>query len=457
MKDLLGYIGLILLLVACGNSKSGNSPNLNIDKPTFADDIAPIIHANCTPCHSDENVAPFELITYSQIKNYGRLIKQVTQIKYMPPWPADPTYRHFVGEKVLTDDQLKAIANWVDQGMVSGDTSKVKFDPKVDLAIAEKPDMIVGFNRSYLIKGNNKDNFLVMKLPFELPNDTFIKRIEFVPGNTKAIHHMNGHLLNYEYQAKKNVLEGSRWENQETGMAMEIHKKLGLLNDDGSYPVMTPSVCNYLPGTEPVKMPASIGGYKVKRKAAFYLNDMHYGPQAIDQQDSSYFKIYFAPKAPLRPTGEFILGTLTTQGKAPTVPTLYVPANTTKLFTATWTLERDITLLNVTPHMHLIGKTFKAYAIKPNGDTIRIIHIPKWDFRWQYTYSFPSPLILPSGTKIIAEGLYDNTSSNPFNPNHPPKDIYEREGSMRTTDEMFQLICVFVPYQKGDENLVQGK
>jgi hypothetical protein len=50
------------------------------------------------------------------------------------------------------------------------------------------------------------------------------------------------------------------------------------------------------------------------------------------------------------------------------------------------------------------------------------------------------------------EGVYDNTSQNPNNPFSPPQEIRERNGSMKTTDEMFQLIVTYVPYQKGDEN-----
>jgi len=50
------------------------------------------------------------------------------------------------------------------------------------------------------------------------------------------------------------------------------------------------------------------------------------------------------------------------------------------------------------------------------------------------------------------EGVYDNTSSNhPNNPFSPPMQIADRDGSMKTTDEMFQLIITYVPYQKGDE------
>ena len=87
------------------------------------------------------------------------------------------------------------------------------------------------------------------------------------------------------------------------------------------------------------------------------------------------------------------------------------------------------------------------------NDTIKLISIPKWDFRWQYFYTYKHMLKIPSGSTIIAEATFDNTVNNPLNPFNPPRTISERNGSMRTTDEMFQLICTFVPYQSGDENI----
>jgi hypothetical protein len=62
-------------------------------------------------------------------------------------------------------------------------------------------------------------------------------------------------------------------------------------------------------------------------------------------------------------------------------------------------------------------------------------------------------LKLERGTKICVEALFDNTSNNPNNPNNPPKHIHGQTGSMRTTDEMLQLICSYVAYQQGDENI----
>jgi hypothetical protein len=102
--------------------------------------------------------------------------------------------------------------------------------------------------------------------------------------------------------------------------------------------------------------------------------------------------------------------------------------------------------------MHYIGKVFTAYAVTPDGDTIPLVHIPRWDFRWQEIYRFRHLIKIPRGSTLTIEATYDNTADNPFNPFSPPRPIFS-SGDMRSTDEMMTLMMVFLPYQDGDENI----
>ena len=106
--------------------------------------------------------------------------------------------------------------------------------------------------------------------------------------------------------------------------------------------------------------------------------------------------------------------------------------------------------------MHLLGKSIKSFAILPEGDTIPLISIPEWDFHWQYFYTFKKMIYIPEGSRICVEAWFDNTSDNPDNPFNPPQLVMERNGSMRTTDEMLQLIISYIPYREGDENIELG-
>jgi hypothetical protein len=442
VKSVFGILFGVILISAC--ARAPEPPK----QVTFAEHIAPIVHANCTQCHRDGEAGPFNLVTYNDFSRRGKLIKYMVGERLMPPWPADPSYSHFADEMVLTDDEITLITRWVDEGMLPGDTASLQ--PQLaqfkKLRFGE-PDLIIPVPK-VTIKGNNEDLFLVMKIPYEIPNDTFVRAIEFVAGNKRLVHHVNTHLLQYENGKKKNVYEGKVFVNQDQANSQTIHKELGILQDDGSYPRMTPSVSNYLPGAIHSFYPEAIGGYTLSKKGAFYLNDMHFGPSPIDTYDSSYYRVYFAAHPPKRPVSEFQMGTL---GISPVEPALVIPPNEVDTFHIKATMPNDISLISIVPHMHLIGKKFWAYAVKQNGDTIPLIRINNWDFRWQYFYKFPKLLKIPKGTTIYVEGIFDNTAENPNNPFSPPREIREREGSMRTTDEMFQLIVTYVPYQKGDE------
>ena len=438
---------LFTLILFIGGCRENMKTNHSL---SFASDIAPIIHKNCTKCHIKGEAGPFSLFTYGDVKSKAARIKFMVSNRLMPPWPADPTYRHFAGELVLSDEEVETIISWIDKGMSPGDTATLSSPEQIKSAlIAGKPDLIVKVP-PIPIKGNNEDLFLVMKIPFELTSDTFIRAIEYVPGNRRLVHHVNTHLVQFDKEKKKNIYDGIPFLNTEKATTMAVHKELGILQDDGSYPAMTPSVSNYLPGNLFSFYPKEIGGYKATKKSAFYLNDMHFGPSKINAVDSSYYKIWFSKVAPKRPVSEFQLGTL---GIAPVVPDLIIPADSIKTFHIHAVIPHDISLISVVPHMHLTGKKYQAYAVTAGGDTIPLIRINNWDFRWQYFYQFKTLLKIPRGSTIYVEGIFDNTALNPSNPFHPSREIRERNGSMKTTDEMFQLIITYVPYQAGDENL----
>ena len=418
---------------------------------TYSQHIAKIIYTHCTPCHRPGSAGTFDLLTYEDARNKDKSIELVTRAEYMPPYPADASYSHFLHEKTLSKEEINLISEWVSNGSPAGDTSKIPPPPAFNNAsLFGKPDLILHMKSAFIIEGNNRDHFMMMKIPFELPEDTFIRAIEIVPGNKKLVHHINAHLIQYEYDAKKDLNKGEMFVNTELMDKREAYRRLDLQNDDGSYPLLTPSVSNYLPGVEVTIYPEGIGGYKVKRKGVLLLDNIHYGPSPVDTSDSTTFNIFFSASAPVRPTAEFILGT---SGISKVEPPLVIMPNTVQTFKTHFTLSSDLSLLTVNPHMHLLGKSFLAYAIKPGGDTIPLIRIPVWDFRWQYFYTFNNILKLDKGTTIFVEGTFDNTVNNPLNPFDPPQIVAEREGSMRTTDEMFQFIVTYLPYKKGDEQI----
>ncbi|MFI5151072.1 MAG: cytochrome c [Bacteroidia bacterium] len=440
---------IFVFLTACGGSKQDK---LAVADPEFCKDIAPVIFKNCVPCHRKEGTGPFPLTTYTEISRKAKTINAVTRMHMMPPWPADTAYSHFVGERMLSAGDRELIRTWVEKGCKEGKAKDLPALPEFPGgSLYGKPDLVVRMKQPLLIKGDNTDRFLLMKFPYEIPHDTFIRFIEFVPGKKKLVHHVNGFLIQYfEPEKKKNVFEGEWVVNTQSMDYKEAYERMKLPNDDGSYPMLTPSAVNYLPGVEPPVYPPGVGGFRMKKKGTIFLKDIHYGPSARDEYDSSYFNVFYAAVPPKRQLLEFQMGTL---GKTPVVPPLQVPADSIKTFTTEYRLPEAWSVITINPHMHLLGKTFLAYALTPAGDTIHLIHIPQWDFHWQYFYTFRKMVKIPAGSLLRAVAVYDNTRNNPLNPFQPPRIVGERNGSMRTTDEMFQFIINYLPYREGDENL----
>jgi hypothetical protein len=455
LKKLSASFALLLLVFSCNNHSSEENNSTKNKTVTYADNIAGILFKNCTSCHRPMQAGPFNLLSYADAKRNANKIKFVTQTHYMPPWPADAAYTHFVDERILSANEIEQIKIWVDKGCIAGDTNKIKTPVFYDGSFFGKPDVVLKMQEAIPVKGNGTDHFYMIKVAYELKNDTFVRFIEFMPQQRKLVHHVNGHLISYEDAKKKTVFKGKSYYLDIPGGSADVYKMMGLLNDDGTYPMLTPNTVYYLPGYTPPVYPENIGGYLLKKRGAFFLKNMHYGPSAKDCVDSSTINIFYGPK-PVRPIQETQLGTF---GIAPTEPALAIPANTIKTFKSQWTTPADLSILSVNPHMHLLGKTFLAYAITPQEDTIRLIKINKWDFKWQYYYTFKHPVKIPVGSTLYAYGTYDNTDKNPYNPFHPPRDCKERNDfrSMGTTEEMFQFIFTYLPYRPGDEQIDLGK
>ncbi len=436
--------GVAMLLAACGNGDR--------ETVTFTEQVAPLLYKNCTGCHRPGGSAHFSLVTWEEAKKYAKANAYVTRQRIMPPWPADPHYTSFVGQRVLDEKDIEILERWAANGTPMGPEDKL---PKLpDYPIGSEtgtPDMRIPVP-PFRLPANSPDRFLLVKVPFELPNDTFAALIEFMPGRSNVVHHVNGDMVRYAYEQKKDVYAGGQFVDmaRDTVGLKQAYELLGLPNDDGSWPALQKSVVNYLPGVFGQRYPEGIGGYRLPRKGVFLLNDLHYGFTKKDEVfDSSYINIFFAKVPPQRPLQEFQLGTW---GVAPVEPNLVIEANTVKTVYSRYTIPADISILTVNPHMHLLGKRFKGYALTPAGDTIRLVSIPKWDFNWQYFYTFKKMVRVPAGSTIVAEGVYDNTRQNPNNPFSPPQEVSDKNGSMKATDEMFQFIISYLPYQPGDES-----
>ena len=289
------YLVFILILLFLSSCNSDNESKVVVDTPTWTKEIAPLIHTNCMPCHRPNGGGPFNFISYNDVVKRKKMVRYVTSIKYMPPWPADKEYSHFIDERGLNDSEIHLLKDWIDAGVPFGDSSILVEIPKYnEKSHLGEPDMVLTMSDSFLIPGENLDKFIMAKIPYEMEKDKYVKAIEFVPGNRKFVHHVNGHLVSYNDEKKEDVFEGNHildYYKEEEGF--DRFGGLSLANDDGSYPLLLENVSNYLPSVVPPIYPKGIGGFTMAKKGALLLNDLHYGPTPKDEWDQSSFNIFF--------------------------------------------------------------------------------------------------------------------------------------------------------------------
>ncbi|WP_423148566.1 cytochrome c [Rubrolithibacter danxiaensis] len=414
-------------------------------KVTFTKDIAPIIHTKCTPCHRRGEAAPFSLITYEDVAKRASFIKKVTQSGYMPPWKPDNHYNSYQNDRSLTPDQVNKIAKWVDAKMPKGpggkDEDKILSNYIPGTQYSRKPDLVLKTTKPFLVKGDNQERFVVFKIPFELAGEVPIEAIEFISNEKKIIHHAN---FGFYPVPDKSI---------------DIHNTVDHINltdeDRSQYRQYLPYkrqmtyYGGWIPGTSYESYPKDFGWVLPQR--GVLLLTIHYAPVGKDFEEISGVNIFYKNKPVTRKVNVISLGSAGIGEKQITPDFIIMPDSVSK-FQLKITTPQDQSLMYIWPHMHLLGKEFKSYAVTPAGDTIKLIHIPSWDFRWQEIYKFKKLVKIPKGSVLTIEGTYDNTSDNPNNPHNPPQMVFS-SNDMKSTDEMMTMIMIFMPYKEGDENI----
>jgi hypothetical protein len=117
-------------------------------------------------------------------------------------------------------------------------------------------------------------------------------------------------------------------------------------------------------------------------------------------------------------------------------------------------LNVDGELLEAYPHMHLRGKSMKLWAVYPSGEREDLLNVPRYDFNWQLTYEMAEPKSVPKGTIFRAEGTFNNSASNRFNPD-ATKEV--RWGDQSWEEMMVGFFQVAVPADTDPRTIVRRR
>lgn len=394
---------------------------------TYYQHIEPIIIKNCASCHKPGGIGPFSLQSYNEVSAKGNFIAHVTKTKYMPPWKADPTFQHFRNERLLKPEEIQLIQQWVKDGMPKGKKSKRKLDLVPSGELTGKPDLSVSMQKPFAIPDKSIEEFRFFSIPTNLKEDKYVSAIEFIPGNRRQVHHSR-------------IMTDTTNDIRSIDGMSELDPRVKQFQKT---PLVDEFLYGWVPGNDKIFFPPGSG--KLLHKDTDLILNMHYSPSSIAQEDQSTINFFFSDVEVDR-----IVQTLTLREVDIVNQPFYIFAETTPTFFINYRVPKDMSIISVLPHMHFIGKNFKATAETPTGESIPLIRINEWDFNWQMTYQYEKLLKIPAGSYIRVEAQYDNTSDNKANPFSPPRNIGYGWSS---TSEMCNLIIYYLDYKEGDEEI----
>jgi mono/diheme cytochrome c family protein len=391
--------------------------------PTFDKDIAPMVFKNCAVCHRPGEVAPFSLLTYGDVSKRAKQIARVTGDRLMPPWKAEPGFGEFANDRHLTPEQIALFQDWAEAGTPEGSSADLPPAPKfTDGWTLGEPDVVLEPDEDYELAAEGPDIYRCFVIPTKFTEDHYIGALEVRPGNRKVVHHVIVHFDTTGAARKLDALDPGPGYTAFGGVGFRSSGMIG----------------GWAPGILPSFLPEGIG--RLVPRDADLVVQVHYHRSGKPETDRTKVGLYFAR------------GTVDKKVRAwPVVDLgLRIPAGDSNYVAhASIKVPQDVTAYRVTPHMHLLGREMKVTATLPDGTVTPLVHVTNWDFNWQTSYVFKTPLHLPAGSRVDLEAHYDNSAGNPLNPSNPPKMVRWGE---QTTDEM---CLAFVAYTRDKEHLAQ--
>lgn len=387
-------------------------------KITYAKDVAPILNNRCVSCHRPNEVAPFSLVGYDNAKKWGKMVSIVAGARQMPPWKAVHGFGEFKDEARLSDQEIKTLSDWVYDEMPRGDR---KLEPPARSFSSEdwplgKPDLVIQPSRAFQVDANGQDVYRNFVIHTDFKEPKWITGMEIKPGNRKVVHHVITYL---DSNRAARRLEAQSRDGQE-----------GYTSSGGGVGILpTGSLGGWAPGFQSRLSPA--GTAFLVNPGTDLIIQVHYHKSGKPESDLTKVGLYYA-KTPVE--SEMKLNWLFNFNV--NIP----PGEKNYVLRREFTFPKDVVMYAAMPHMHLLGRSMKAWLEYPDGSRKPLVYIDDWDFNWQLSYAFKDPIHVPKGTKEVVEAVYDNSADNVRNPNNPPKRVTWGE---ETTDEMFLLITPY--------------
>jgi Flp pilus assembly protein TadD len=407
-------LGPTLSMASGGTQSTG--PQERHAPVTFAADIAPIVLDKCAACHRPGGPAPFSLLTYADVRPRARQIVDAVTRRDMPPWAPEPRFGDFSGTRRLTDEQVAVFEGWIADGAQPGDLSLLPSAPGFkDGWQLGAPDLVVKLPLAYRLPPGGRDRLRNFVIPISIPERRYVRAWQFRTSNLQVVHHA---MMLVDSTGVSRARDEADPEPGYEGLL-----PLSARMPDGYF-------VDWTPGQTPYVAPGGMA-WSLEKGSDLVLV-LHLRPTDMWETVDASVGLYFSD-APRTRTPTMVRLSRQDIDIAAGEPRYTI--------TDSYTLPVDVEALDIKPHAHYLAREMKAYAELPNGTKTWLIYIKSWDFHWQDSYRYTTPVVLPAGTRVTMEYTYDNSLANRANPNRPPRRVtFGQDASNEMGDLWIQVL-----------------
>ncbi|MFM1895337.1 MAG: hypothetical protein RLZZ385_411 [Pseudomonadota bacterium] len=367
--------------------------------PDYATEVAPIIIEKCAECHREGGAGPFAIDSHIMLMGWSPMIREVVMNRRMPPTQVDPYVSHTKNARFVTPEQMQTLVHWIDAG---GPPSASGEDPLADLEFPDQsawilgePDFIVEVPDTTIAAVGIMD-YVYQDVALPFTEDKWIKALQYVAGDPSVLHH----LVTYVTAPDEDFWGPERTETSATRSFLE------------SFAPGRPVATEYPAGTG-VRIPA---GHQLSMQFHYVTN----GRATIDR---TRIGLYFHDEPPAHERQTQVVGARFT------IP----PRDPNYAMHTQHVFDTDVVITGLRARMHYRGKKMKFAVENPDGSLQEILSVPAYNYGWQPHYQLSEPVLVPAGVRVHVIGAFDNSESNPLNPD-PEKEV---PFGVESWDEMF--------------------
>jgi hypothetical protein len=407
---------------------------------TWHQHIAPLIHENCSGCHSIGGIAPFNLDSYDAARSLIVSVVDAVESGIMPPFLAQETSDcqprfKFKDDRRLSVEQKNQLREWRDTGTPLGDPQRAAplgSPPHDDI----DPDIVLTMPRVEV--NGPEDLYTCVLLDPALSQDVYVEARSVIPQNQQIVHHAVSYVL-------KPLPHADGTPGTKAELVAEIVRQKGVgvggrypcYGDTGLKDIQPEQLDIWAPGSGVNRSPVGTGQFITKE--SLVLVTVHYHPSAIETQvdDGSKLVLSTMSNVPALLANPLLLGNIDPDNHAfdtkllssqlflnpgETVPKFLVPAGSVghiEEMSMTWQNlppGLEFSVIGAGTHMHTHGRSMRVML--RHGDTGEeecLLETPRWDFNWQRAYMYDAPIsalsTMGNGDTLTLRCSYDNTSN----------------------------------------------